>query len=55
MMGTNYRELQTGLDDVAGLTNDYDKVIDTPTLVISGPLGPDKILTEFLKLSKSVP
>ena len=29
-MGTTYPELHTGPDDGCGLTDDYDKIIDTP-------------------------
>jgi hypothetical protein len=39
----------------AGLTNDDDKVIDTPILIISRPLGSNKALTVSSMLSKLVP
>ena len=35
----------------AGLTNDYDEIIDTPVLAISAPLGSNKALTEPSMLS----
>lgn len=38
----------------AGLTNDNDKIIDTPMLVISALLGSNKALTEPSMPSKSV-
>ena len=37
-----------------GLTNDYNKVKYTSTLVLSAPLKSGKALTEFSMLAKSV-
>lgn len=52
MTGTNSFRLAE--KQVEGLTNDYNKVIDTSTLVISIFLGSDVALTDPSMLSKLV-